>query len=72
MKRRSTAFLGLSLVLAAVALVSMAAGAFAFDPLLEVRIDYQVGDRSRSVFSADLDGNNENDLAVANAGSDNV
>ena len=36
------------------------------------KVDYGAGSRPRSVFSADLDRDGDNDLAVANFGSDNV
>ena len=36
------------------------------------KVDYDVGYNPLSVFSADLDGDGDNDLAVANYGSDNV
>ena len=36
------------------------------------KVDYAVGDGPRSVFSMDLDGDGDNDLAVANQFSDNV
>ena len=45
---------------------------FAFEPLFEARIDYWAGDGPRSVFCADLDGDTDLDLAVANYYSDNV
>ena len=40
--------------------------------LFNTRIDYAVGDNPSSVFSTDLDGDGDNDLVTANAGSDNV
>ena len=43
-----------------------------FDPLFDTRIDYAAGDGPESVFSIDLDGDGDNDLATANYGSDNV
>ena len=39
---------------------------------LRLKTDYDVGDSPRSVFIADLDGDGDNDLAVANYGSRNV
>ncbi len=36
------------------------------------KVDYAAGSRPESVFSVDLDGDGDNDLAVANLGSDNV
>ncbi len=42
------------------------------DPLFGGRIDYDVGTQPSSVFSADLDGDSDNDLAVANYGSNNI
>ena len=45
---------------------------FAFDPLFDTRIDYEVGTEPFSVFSADFDGDGFNDLAVANSKSDNM
>ena len=36
------------------------------------RVDYSLGFNPTSVFSADIDGDGDNDLAVANDGSDNV
>ncbi len=46
--------------------------AFAFEPLFGTMSDYGVGDSPSSVFCADLDGDGELDLVVANYGSDNV
>jgi hypothetical protein len=45
---------------------------FAFEPLFDTRIDYYVGDSPLSVFCADLDGDTDLDLAVANENGDNV
>jgi hypothetical protein len=45
---------------------------FAFEPLFDARIDYGAGDGPQSVFAADLDGDGDSDLAVANYNSDNV
>ncbi len=44
----------------------------AFEPLFDARIDYGAGNGPRSVFAVDLDGDGDNDLAVANYYSDNV
>jgi hypothetical protein len=44
----------------------------AFNPLFYARIDYRAGDKPPSVFAIDLDGDGDNDLAVANWDSDNV
>jgi len=44
----------------------------AFEPLFYARIDYGAGDEPTSVFAVDLDGDGDNDLAVANWDSDNV
>jgi len=46
--------------------------AFAFEPLFDARIDYGVGSWPQSVFCADLDGDADLDLAVANIVDDNV
>ncbi|HEX9917417.1 MAG TPA: FG-GAP-like repeat-containing protein [candidate division Zixibacteria bacterium] len=43
-----------------------------FVPLFDARIDYAVGSSPRSLFCADLDGDSDLDLAVANAISGNV
>ncbi len=40
--------------------------------LFGAKTDYGVGSVPGSVFSADLDGDGDNDLAVANQNSDNV
>jgi len=58
--------------LAAVGLVSIAASANAQDPLFATPVNYWVGACPWSVFSADLDGDNDNDLAVTNYHSHNV
>ncbi len=39
---------------------------FAFESLFDARIDYGAGDGSQSVFCADLDNDDDLDLAVAN------
>ncbi|HEX9913042.1 MAG TPA: FG-GAP-like repeat-containing protein, partial [candidate division Zixibacteria bacterium] len=44
----------------------------AFEPLFDTRIDYGAGDDPYSVFCADLDGDTDLDLAVANYNSGNV
>jgi len=44
----------------------------AFDPLFDARIDYAVGTWPASVSAADLDGDEDNDLAAANSGSADV
>ena len=49
-----------------------ASNAFSFDPLFDTRIDYGVGEGPYSVCAADLDGDGDSDLAVANYCSDNV
>jgi hypothetical protein len=72
MKRLSTAFITLAAVLAAVGLVSMVTTASAQDPLFAPAVNYGVGIGPYSVFSTDLHGNNDNDLTVANYGSNNV
>jgi len=72
MKRRSTLFSSVSLVLAAVSLVSMTTNANAQDPLFAPAVNYGAGSAPSSVFSADFDGDDDNDLAVADLGSDNV
>jgi ankyrin repeat protein len=46
--------------------------AFAFEPLFDTRIDYRAEIDPYSVFCADLDGDTDLDLAVANLASDNV
>ncbi|MFZ5981885.1 MAG: FG-GAP-like repeat-containing protein, partial [Candidatus Zixiibacteriota bacterium] len=43
-----------------------------FELLFKARIDYPVGSGPQSVFSIDLDGDGDNDLAVANLDSENV
>ena len=59
-------------ILVTFSLVAMGASALSFEPLFDARIDYGAGDGPVSVFSADLDGDGDYDLAVANAFSDNV
>jgi len=49
----------------------MASGAFT-NPLFNARTDYDTGDSPFSVFASDLDGDGDNDLALANWYSDNV
>ncbi len=51
--------------------VALNAPAYAQE-LFGLKADYTVGDSPRSIFSADLDGDGANDLAVANSGSDTV
>jgi hypothetical protein len=46
--------------------------AFSFEPLFEAAITFGTGGTPESVFSADLDGDGDNDLAVANYGSENI
>ncbi len=48
------------------------AGGFAFEPMFDTRVDYADGDGPFSVFSIDLDGDGDNDLATANRYSNNV
>ena len=45
---------------------------FSADPLFNPALNYEVGSGPRAVFSADLDGDNDNDLAVANRVSGGV
>ena len=44
----------------------------AFGQLFDTAVNYDAGDGSYSIYSADLDGDNDNDLAVANQYSNNV
>ena len=61
--------LGAILASGLVVLSSVAGAAdFCFQPA----VNYATGDHSCSVFAADLDGDNDADLAVANINSDNV
>ena len=53
-------------------LLLLAGNVFAFDPLFYARIDYGTGDGPLSVFAVDLDGDGDNDLAVANSYSDDI
>ncbi len=46
--------------------------AHAFEPLFQARIDYRVGVYPSSVIAADLDGDNDYDLAVTNLDSNNA
>ena len=50
----------------------LAGNAFAFEPLFHARIDYGAGHSPYSVFAADLDGDGDNDLTVANCSSDDI
>ena len=59
-------------VLMVAGLCLLASNTFAFDPLFDVRIDYVVDRHPRSVCAADLDGDGDSDLAVANYGSHTV
>ena len=59
-------------ILMAAGFCMLASRAFAFDPLFNVRIDYGVGSNPMSVCAADLDGDGDSDLAVANYSSNNV
>ena len=72
MKRQTTLLSGVSLALTVLGLLSMTTSAFAFDPLFYARIDYGAGDYPVSVYAADLDGDGDDDLAVANLNSYNV
>ena len=65
MKRRSTVLSCVSLVLATVCLVLMPASSNAQGSLFVPAGTYAVGAQPFSVFSADLDGDNDKDLAVA-------
>ncbi len=47
------------------ALILLAAGSFASEPLFEVAVDYSVGNEPHSVFSADFNGDGDLDLAVS-------
>ena len=58
--------------LTAAAVLLSIATAHAQNPLFAPAVNYGTGDAPRSVFSVDLDGDNDNDLAVANGISDNV
>ncbi|RKX29251.1 MAG: hypothetical protein DRP47_02125 [Candidatus Zixiibacteriota bacterium] len=42
------------------------------DGTFQTAVNYDVGDYPTSVFSIDLDGDGDNDLAVVNASSDNI
>jgi len=46
--------------------------AYADDPLFAAKVDYPVGAAPYSIFSADLDGDDDYDLITANYGSSNV
>lgn len=46
-------------------MVIMTSISYAFDPLFDARLDYWVGNVPLSVFVADLDGDGDQDLAVA-------
>jgi len=55
-----------------VGIVLVPANVLAFEPWFDARVDYGAGENPASVFSIDLDGDGDNDLAVANRDSDNV
>ena len=52
--------------------LTLAGSAPANDSLFAPPVSYGAGDAPLSVFTADFDGDNDNDLVVANGGSDNV
>ncbi|RME27491.1 MAG: VCBS repeat-containing protein, partial [Candidatus Zixiibacteriota bacterium] len=62
----------LSILLSITGVLLATTGAYAFDPMFQASIDYGVGDNPSSVFAADLDGDGDRDLAVANYWSHNV
>ncbi|PJA26533.1 MAG: hypothetical protein CO189_10465 [candidate division Zixibacteria bacterium CG_4_9_14_3_um_filter_46_8] len=59
-------------VLFSALLMFLAANAAALGPFADMRIDYTAGDGPYSLFCADLDGDGDYDLAVANRYSNNV
>ncbi len=61
MKRSSLSLITILLFLATI-------NTYAFEPLFNTRIDYAAGENPNSVFAVDLDGDGDNDLAVANNG----
>jgi len=50
----------------------LAVQTYAVDPTFNSKIDYQVGTDPQSLFAADLDGDGDQDLAVANLNTANV
>jgi hypothetical protein len=65
MKRRYSAFLFLDLIL-------FSGIANAQNPLFSAPVNYPAGFLPSSVFAADLNGDGNNDLAVADLGSENI
>jgi len=61
-----------SISLILILLLFVAINTYAFEPLFHARIDYGAGSFPSSVFAVDLDGDGDNDLAVANSYSGNV
>ncbi len=53
-------------------LLTLVVNALALDPWFATKVDYTVDNEPHSVFSADLDGDGDADLAVANYWSDDV
>jgi hypothetical protein len=60
------------IIISLASLLLLAGNALAFEPLFDARIDYGAGNFPTSVFAVDLDGDGDNDLAVANNLSHNV
>ena len=61
-----------AMVLFTVIWLLLASVVLAFDPLFEARIDYDAGSNPWTVFACDIDGDGDNDLAVANYDSNSV
>jgi len=59
-------------ILLLIVMLASVSDARAFEPLFDARIDYDVGSSLKSVFACDLDGDGDNDLAVANGESNRV